>query len=304
MQRANTWHRTLAEDGVSDMAEDEQTAWALQQSAALAAAMSEEERQLAAALALSAAMAPPPAPEPVVMPAEPEPVIQQPVPIAVAQPLFDNWYQQQQQVVPMGVQQVVPMGVPMVAFAHAAPPVEIVPTAEVIASERAPPVHEQSLASRLANQRLERAAARNAAAECAAQPTTAEAAEILKRELKLNGNMMSVINQAAEQLGVAADLPLVEMAKLCLQKLGTGSAVSSREGLPAPVQAGNEFEAALLRELEIAVQVKGGGAAGRVDRAELLNQAQMMLSMGVKRSRAIERAVDAALLTAQGEVPP
>ena len=48
-----------------------------------------------------------------------------------------------------------------------------------------------------------------------------EASEILMRELNIESNNPSdVVRQAAEQLGVAADLPLVPMAQQCLLKLG------------------------------------------------------------------------------------
>ena len=44
-----------------------------------------------------------------------------------------------------------------------------------------------------------------------AQPTLAECAEIFKRDLELEGdNIPGVVKQAAELLGVDADLPLIE----------------------------------------------------------------------------------------------
>jgi hypothetical protein len=58
------------------------------------------------------------------------------------------------------------------------------------------------------------------AATSSTQPTLAETVEILKRELGLKGNMQSVVQQAAEQLGVDGSLPLVEMARQCVQNLG------------------------------------------------------------------------------------
>ena len=58
------------------------------------------------------------------------------------------------------------------------------------------------------------------AATSSTQPTLAETVEILKRELGLKGNMQSVVQQAAEQLGVDVSLPLMEMARQCMQKIG------------------------------------------------------------------------------------
>ena len=50
-----------------------------------------------------------------------------------------------------------------------------------------------------------------------------QAAQILKGELGLEGNVSDIVKQAASQLGIAADhQPLVEVAKQCLQKLGIG----------------------------------------------------------------------------------
>ena len=43
--------------------------------------------------------------------------------------------------------------------------------------------------------------------------------EIIKRELRLKGNMNDVIKQAAGQLDVDVTLPLVEMARQCVQKM-------------------------------------------------------------------------------------
>ena len=50
--------------------------------------------------------------------------------------------------------------------------------------------------------------------------TLVRAAEILKDQLGLEGNVGDVVKQAAFQLDVPADQPLAEMAKQCLQKLG------------------------------------------------------------------------------------
>jgi hypothetical protein len=52
------------------------------------------------------------------------------------------------------------------------------------------------------------------------QPTLSEAVAILKRELGLEGNVADVVKQAAFQLGVDGSLPLVEMARQCVQNLG------------------------------------------------------------------------------------
>ena len=52
------------------------------------------------------------------------------------------------------------------------------------------------------------------------QPTLSEAVDILKRELGLKGNVADVVKQAAEQLELDVSLPLVELARLCVQKLG------------------------------------------------------------------------------------
>ena len=51
------------------------------------------------------------------------------------------------------------------------------------------------------------------------QPTLNESVEILKRELGLRGNMRDVVQQAATQLGVDASLPLLELARRCVQQL-------------------------------------------------------------------------------------
>ena len=52
------------------------------------------------------------------------------------------------------------------------------------------------------------------------QPTLSEAVAILKRELGLEGNVADVVKQAAFQLGGDGSLPLVEMARQCVQNLG------------------------------------------------------------------------------------
>ena len=53
------------------------------------------------------------------------------------------------------------------------------------------------------------------------EATVNHATMILMRELKIESNNPSdVVRQSAEQLGVAADLPLVPMAQQCLLKLG------------------------------------------------------------------------------------
>ena len=59
-----------------------------------------------------------------------------------------------------------------------------------------------------------------AASSSSTQPTLTEAAEILKRELGLKGNLKDVVREAAEQLELDVSLPLVELARLCVQKLG------------------------------------------------------------------------------------
>ena len=60
------------------------------------------------------------------------------------------------------------------------------------------------------------------ASSAPAMPLT-QAAQILKGELGLEGNVSDIVKQAASQLGIAADhQPLVEVAKQCLQKLGIG----------------------------------------------------------------------------------
>ena len=46
------------------------------------------------------------------------------------------------------------------------------------------------------------------------------AVEILKKELGLKGNMQDVVQQAAFELHVDTSLPLVEMARQCVQKMG------------------------------------------------------------------------------------
>ena len=49
----------------------------------------------------------------------------------------------------------------------------------------------------------------------------AEMVEILKREIGLDGTMQSVVQGAAQQLGVAHEgQTLMQTAQLCLQKLG------------------------------------------------------------------------------------
>ena len=64
------------------------------------------------------------------------------------------------------------------------------------------------------------AATAGASSSSSTQPTLLEMTEILKRELGLKGNMTDVVKQAAEQLNVDVRLPLMEMAKQCVQKLG------------------------------------------------------------------------------------
>ena len=52
-------------------------------------------------------------------------------------------------------------------------------------------------------------------------PSLAEMVEILKREMGLDGTMQSVVQGAAQQLGVAHEgQTLMQTAQLCLQKLG------------------------------------------------------------------------------------
>ena len=46
------------------------------------------------------------------------------------------------------------------------------------------------------------------------------AVDILKKELGLKGNMQDVVQQAAFELHVDTSLPLVEMARQCVQKMG------------------------------------------------------------------------------------
>ena len=58
------------------------------------------------------------------------------------------------------------------------------------------------------------------ASSSSTQPTLAEAVEILKRDLGLKGNVQDVVKEAAFQLSVDSSLPLVEMARQCVQKLG------------------------------------------------------------------------------------
>ena len=58
------------------------------------------------------------------------------------------------------------------------------------------------------------------ASSSSTQPTLAEAVEILKRDLGLKGNVHDVLKEAAFQLSVDSSLPLVEMARQCVQKLG------------------------------------------------------------------------------------
>ena len=49
----------------------------------------------------------------------------------------------------------------------------------------------------------------------------AEMAEILKREIGVGGTMQSVVQGAAQQLGIAHEgQPLMQTAQLCLQALG------------------------------------------------------------------------------------
>ena len=64
------------------------------------------------------------------------------------------------------------------------------------------------------------AATAGASSSSSTQPTLLEMTEILKRELGLKGNMTDVVKQAAEQLNVDVRLPLMEMARQCVQKLG------------------------------------------------------------------------------------
>ena len=59
-----------------------------------------------------------------------------------------------------------------------------------------------------------------ASSSSSTQPTVFEMTEIIKRELRLKGNMNDVIKQAAGQLDVDVTLPLVEMARQCVQNLG------------------------------------------------------------------------------------
>ena len=51
-----------------------------------------------------------------------------------------------------------------------------------------------------------------------------------QRELGLDGNMTDVVKQAAERLHVDVGLPLMEMAKQCVQKLGVGQSFERHGG--------------------------------------------------------------------------
>jgi len=61
-----------------------------------------------------------------------------------------------------------------------------------------------------------------AASSSSAQPTLSQAVEILKRELRLEGNFKDVIEQAAAQLGVEPGPALAELAQQCLRQLHPG----------------------------------------------------------------------------------
>ena len=55
------------------------------------------------------------------------------------------------------------------------------------------------------------------------QPTLSETVEILKRELALEGDVTSVVRQAASQLDIDPGAPLVELARQCLRELSPGA---------------------------------------------------------------------------------
>ena len=61
-----------------------------------------------------------------------------------------------------------------------------------------------------------------AAASSSTQPTLIQAAEILKRELRLEGSLKDVVQQAAAQLGIEPGPPLTELAQQCLRELRPG----------------------------------------------------------------------------------
>ena len=61
-----------------------------------------------------------------------------------------------------------------------------------------------------------------AAASSSTQPTLIQAAEILKRELRLEGSLKDVVQQAAAQLGIEPGPPLTELAQQCLRELHPG----------------------------------------------------------------------------------
>ena len=51
--------------------------------------------------------------------------------------------------------------------------------------------------------------------------TLIEMVEVLKRELQVEGNAKSVVEQAASELGVVAEgKPLMELARQCIAALG------------------------------------------------------------------------------------
>ena len=61
-----------------------------------------------------------------------------------------------------------------------------------------------------------------AAASSSTQPTLIQAAEILKRDLRLEGSVKNVVQQAAAQLGIEPGPPLTELAQQCLRELQPG----------------------------------------------------------------------------------
>ena len=80
-----------------------------------------------------------------------------------------------------------------------------------------------------------------AAASSSTQLTLIQAAEILKRELRLEGSLKDVVQEAAAQLGIKPGLPLTELAQQCLRELRPGmKRFDPNTGLP--IAAGPRFD--------------------------------------------------------------
>ena len=110
-----------------------------------------------------------------------------------------------------------------------------------------------------------------------------QTAEILKRELGLEGNMKDVIKQAAEQMGLATDQPLIKLAQLCLQTHRGTAQIAESSATHQPSQ-----------------ETKQGDSAA--DQMRLMET--ISLGIGFPEAQTLDQAADEAATILNVELPP